>query len=52
MEEICQVDENKFTLTIENQGPPLAFMHQSCEAIVQSVIYIRTHWELLHSRVQ
>lgn len=52
MEEICQVDENKFTLTIENQGTPLTFMHQSCEAIVQSVIYIRTPWELLHVCVQ
>ncbi len=46
IEEICLVDENQFTLTIANQGTPLTFMHQECEAIVQSIIHIRTRWEL------
>ncbi|XP_068124580.1 neurofibromin isoform X2 [Hyperolius riggenbachi] len=46
IEEICLVDENQFTLTIINQGTPLTFMHQECEAIVQSIIHIRTRWEL------
>ncbi|XP_018604171.2 neurofibromin isoform X3 [Scleropages formosus] len=46
VEEICLVDENQFTLTIANQGTPLTFMHQECEAIVQSIIHIRTRWEL------
>ncbi|RMC10598.1 hypothetical protein DUI87_12309 [Hirundo rustica rustica] len=46
IEEICLVDENQFTLTIANQGTPLTFMHQECEAIVRSIIHIRTRWEL------
>uniref|UniRef100_A0A8B9GT26 Neurofibromin n=1 Tax=Astyanax mexicanus TaxID=7994 RepID=A0A8B9GT26_ASTMX len=46
IEEICLVDENQFTLTIANQGTPLTFMHQECEAIVHSIIHIRTRWEL------
>ncbi|XP_069040599.1 neurofibromin isoform X6 [Lepisosteus oculatus] len=46
IEEICLVDENQFTLTIANTGTPLTFMHQECEAIVQSIIHIRTRWEL------
>lgn len=46
IEEICLVDENQFTLTIANQGTPLTFMHQECDAIVQSIIHIRTRWEL------
>uniref|UniRef100_A0A672MNZ6 Neurofibromin 1 n=2 Tax=Sinocyclocheilus grahami TaxID=75366 RepID=A0A672MNZ6_SINGR len=46
IEEICLVDENQFTLTIANQGTPLTFMHQECEAIVQSIIHIRKRWEL------
>ncbi|XP_048468774.1 neurofibromin isoform X1 [Rhincodon typus] len=46
IEEICLVDESQFTLTIANQGTPLTFMHQECEAIVQSIIHIRTRWEL------
>lgn len=46
IEEICLVDENQFTLTIAHQGTPLTFMHQECEAIVQSIIHIRTRWEL------
>uniref|UniRef100_A0A8C5N5E9 Neurofibromin n=1 Tax=Leptobrachium leishanense TaxID=445787 RepID=A0A8C5N5E9_9ANUR len=46
IEEICLVDENQFTITIANQGTPLTFMHQECEAIVQSIIHIRTRWEL------
>ncbi|XP_077167981.1 neurofibromin isoform X2 [Paroedura picta] len=46
IEEICLVDENQFTLTIANQGTPLTFMHQECEAMVQSIIHIRTRWEL------
>ncbi|MEQ2253298.1 Neurofibromin 1 [Ilyodon furcidens] len=29
-----------------NQGTPLTFMHQECDAIVQSIIHIRTRWEL------
>ncbi|CAM9122266.1 unnamed protein product, partial [Lampetra fluviatilis] len=44
--EICLVDENQFTLTIANQGTPLTFIHTDCEAIVQSIIHIRTRWEL------
>uniref|UniRef100_A0A8C7TWK5 Neurofibromin n=1 Tax=Oncorhynchus mykiss TaxID=8022 RepID=A0A8C7TWK5_ONCMY len=46
VEEICLVDESQFTLTMANQGTPLTFMHQECEAIVQSIIHIRTRWEL------
>ncbi|XP_031429635.1 neurofibromin isoform X2 [Clupea harengus] len=46
VEEICLVDESQFTLTIANQGTPLTFMHQECEAIVQCIIHIRTRWEL------
>ncbi|XP_076131245.1 neurofibromin isoform X5 [Alosa pseudoharengus] len=46
IEEICLVDENQFTLTIANQGTPLTFMHHECEAIVHSIIHIRTRWEL------
>ncbi|KAI4887780.1 hypothetical protein NFI96_026245 [Prochilodus magdalenae] len=46
IEEICLVDENQFTLTIANQGTPLTFMHQECEAIVHSIIHIRSRWEL------
>nr|XP_049581580.1 neurofibromin isoform X8 [Syngnathus scovelli] len=46
IEEICLVDESQFTLTMANQGTPLTFMHQECDAIVQSIIHIRTRWEL------
>uniref|UniRef100_A0A674CQW5 Neurofibromin 1 n=1 Tax=Salmo trutta TaxID=8032 RepID=A0A674CQW5_SALTR len=46
VEEICLVDESQFTLTMANQGTPLTFMHQECDAIVQSIIHIRTRWEL------
>ncbi|XP_076842770.1 neurofibromin isoform X2 [Brachyhypopomus gauderio] len=46
VEEICLVDESQFTLTIANQGTPLTFMHQESEAIVHSIIHIRTRWEL------
>ncbi|XP_047661070.1 neurofibromin isoform X2 [Tachysurus fulvidraco] len=46
IEEICLVEESQFTLTIANQGTPLTFMHQECEAIVHSIIHIRTRWEL------
>ncbi|XP_055736461.1 neurofibromin-like isoform X3 [Salvelinus fontinalis] len=46
VEEICLVDETQFTLTMANQGTPLTFMHQECDAIVQSIIHIRTRWEL------
>ena len=43
IKEICLVDENQFTLMIANQGTPLTFMYQECEAIVQSINYMRTH---------
>lgn len=46
IEEICLVDESQFTLTMANQGTPLTFMHQECDAIVQSIIHIRSRWEL------
>ncbi|XP_053279341.1 neurofibromin isoform X6 [Pleuronectes platessa] len=46
IEEICLVDESQFTLTMANQGTPLTFMHQECDTIVQSIIHIRTRWEL------
>ncbi|CAB1348061.1 unnamed protein product [Coregonus sp. 'balchen'] len=46
IEEICLVDESQFTLTMANQGTPLTFIHQECDAIVQSIIHIRTRWEL------
>uniref|UniRef100_A0AAY5LD07 Neurofibromin n=1 Tax=Esox lucius TaxID=8010 RepID=A0AAY5LD07_ESOLU len=46
IEEICLVDETQFTLTMANQGTPLTFIHQECDTIVQSIIHIRTRWEL------
>lgn len=46
IEEICLVDESQFTLTMASQGTPLTFMHQECDAIVQSIIHIRSRWEL------
>ena len=51
IEEICLVDESQFTLTMANQGTPLTFMHQECDAIVQSIIHIRTRWEIGRAHV-
>jgi len=46
IEEVCLVDDNQFTLTIANEAGPLSFIHNDCESIVQSIIHIRTRWEL------
>ncbi|KAM6970361.1 neurofibromin-like [Aplochiton taeniatus] len=46
VEEICGGEEGQFTLTMANQGTPLTFMQQECDVIVQSIIHIRTRWEL------
>ena len=46
IEEVCLVDDNQFTLTIANESGPLSFIHNDCDAIVQSIIHIRTRWEL------
>lgn len=46
IEEICLVDDSQLTLTMANQGTPLTFMHQECDVIVQSIIHIRSRWEL------
>ena len=46
MEKVCLVDDNQFTLTIANESGPLSFIHNDCDSIVQSIIYIRTRWEL------
>ncbi len=46
IEEVCLVDDNQFTLTIANESSPLSFIHNDCESIVQSIIHIRTRWEL------
>ena len=46
IEEVCLVDDNQFTLTIANESGPLSFIHNDCDSIVQSIIHIRTRWEL------
>ena len=46
IEEVCLVDDNQFTLTIANESSPLSFIHNDCDSIVQSIIHIRTRWEL------
>lgn len=46
IEEVCLVDDNQFTLTIANESGPLSFIHADCDSIVQSIIHIRTRWEL------
>ncbi|CAF1287270.1 unnamed protein product [Adineta steineri] len=46
IEEVCLVDDNQFTLTIANETGPLSFIHNDCDNIVQSIIHIRTRWEL------
>ena len=46
MEKVCLVDDNQFTLTIANESGPLSFIYNDCDSIVQSIIYIRTRWEL------
>ena len=46
IEEVCLVDDNQFTLTISNESGPLSFIHNDCDSIVQSIIHIRTRWEL------
>lgn len=46
IEEVCLVDDNQFTLTIANEPGPLSFIHNDCDSIVQSIIHIRTRWEL------
>lgn len=46
IEGVCLVDDNQFTLTLVNEKGSLSFIHSDCESIVQSIIHIRTRWEL------
>ena len=46
IEGVCLVDDNQFTLTLVNEKGSLSFIHTDCESIVQSIIHIRTRWEL------
>lgn len=59
IEEVCLVDDNNITMTIQNETSPLSFIHNDCEAIVAAIIHIRTRYELsqpdlgtLHSKIR